>query len=70
MGVMERICEQTGAAKVTYLSNGDLTEFSRQRKHSEQLNFTECWLEQLVICRYCFVGTVIVTGDSTQLGHL
>ena len=48
-----------------YLSNSDVLELRRQRKHSEQLNLTQSGLQQAVVCSNSFLGAVIMAGNTT-----
>lgn len=48
-----------------YLSNSDVLELRRQRKHSEQLNLTQSGLKQAVVCSNSFLGAVIMAGNTT-----
>ena len=48
-----------------YLSNSDVLELGRQRKHSEQLNLTQSGLQQAVVCSNSFLGAVIMAGNTT-----
>lgn len=56
------------ALKSLVSEQGD--ESQHERKHSEELNFTQSGLQQLVVGHYGIMGDVEMAGDAAQVCHL
>ena len=55
---------------ITHLSHSDIFELWGKGEDSEQLNLTQRWFQQLVVCSDGLVGQVVVTGYTTKFCHL
>lgn len=54
----------------TYLSDINVSELRGQREHPEELDLTQCGLQQLVVGHYGLVGDVKMACDAAQVCHL
>ena len=55
---------------MTDLSDRDVPEFPRQRKHPEQFYLAQCGLQQLVVRCHGFMCDVVVAGDTAKFCDL